>query len=307
MRIILKSFLYLFVGLVSLLFFIYLTFPYQVLKERMVNRLSQETKSLVSIRTLEPDFPFGLSLNDIRVYHPGVGEVNIKKLGANISFFSLLLGSIQAQLNVYDSSQGLIQLDATINLRSLISDPSQAMPSYVGLMAQDFEFGSLVNYIISSKAGEKDLNPMVKSALRDVKVVGKLKSNSFFHLDSNDYLKSKGSIDITLVNAGLDLLSLPFQDFKQANIKASLDKGAFDLDPTTKLVSEGLKFEASGNIKQQEDPMKSKLDLVFKVELFKALKENFGMILDIAAKKTTEGSMKIKLKGTLDKVKTDIF
>lgn len=307
MRVLGKILLYFFTGVFSFLLFLYLTFPYQVLKERIAGAISKESGSLVSIKTLDPSFPLGLSFSDVKVYKPGIEDLKIARLSAQVSFVNLLFGGLKVFVQVEDLSGGQLDIETKLRLASVISDPESIFPSSVSIQSENFDFSSIVNYIIRLQSGSKDMNPMVKSALRDVMLVGKLKSNSYFEFDQGDYLNSKGQLDLELQNSGLELLSLPFQEFTQAKIKATLDKGLFDFSPETKFVSDGLKFELSGGIKQSEDLMASKPDLLIKVELFNALKDNFGMILDMASGSSAEGSMKIKVKGSLNNPKVDIF
>lgn len=307
MRFLGKFILYLFVGILSFFFFLYLTFPYQVLKERMVNTISKETHSLVSIKKLGPSFPLGLKFEDIRVYRPGIGDVSINSLSIHVSVLSLLLGNLRLQAEGKDFSGGSLDLETHLGLSSLWSSSGKTIPSFLSLNANKFNLAPMVNYFIKLKSGEKKLNPIIKSALRDVLFVGKLSSKSSFELDEKDYLNSKGVLDLQFVDAGLELLSLPFQQFKDAQIKASLNKGSLKFAPETQLASDGLKLELSGVIKQAEMIMRSRVDLTIKIELFKELKENFAMILDLVTNKTSEGLAKIRVKGVIDAPKVDIF
>ena len=307
MRFLGKFFLYLLVAVSSFLLFLYLSFPYQILKERIVNTISKETASLVSVKSLSPSFPLGLELDDVRVYRPGAGELVISHVEAHVSLFGLLLGHLKVYLTVKDATNGALNVGTHLSLMDVISPKDMILPSYLSVEAQSFDIAPMVNYFLSLKASEKDLNPVVKSAFRDMVFVGKLKSNTSFEFDANDYLNSKGTIDISFLNAGMDLLSLPFQQFEKAHIKATLDKGSFQVDPMTSFVSDGLKLEATGSVKQAEDILKSKMDVTIKLELYKALKENFGMILSFVSPSSEEGSLKVRLKGTLGTPQTDFL
>ena len=307
MRFLGKIILYFVTALFSFLFFLYLTFPYQVLKENIAGILSKETGSLVSINTLEPSFPLGVKFTNIRVYRPGIESLTIGKLNLDVSFLSLLFGGVKADILLEDKLGGTLNIGAEISLSSLISNPEEAFPSYVSLNAENFDFSSALNFMLALQSGGDSVNPMVKSALRDIHIVGKLKSNTYFEFNEKDYLSSKGQIDIQLVNSGLELLSLPFQEFNQAAIKASLDKGSFSFSPETQFVSDGLKIEISGNVKQSEKIMNSKADIIVKIGLFNSLKENFGMILDMVTEEVSDGNMKVKVKGPISSPKVDVF
>ncbi len=307
MRFLEKFFLYLLVGVFSFLLFLYLSFPYQILKEKIVNIISRETSSLVSIKTLNPSFPLGIDVDDLRMYRPGAGELVVDHMTVHVGIFSALFGKIKVSVLLKDPSKGTLDLRVHLSLMDVISQKEMILPSYVSLEADNFDIAPMINYFLSLKASEKDLNPVMKSAFRDMNFVGKLKSNTFFEFDKSDYLDSKGTIDISFVNAGLDVLSLPFQQFQDAHILASLGKGSFTVDPKTSFISDGMKLEVTGNVKQAEDILESKLDLNIKLELYKALKDNFGMLLGFFAPGSEEGTLKVRLKGTLGSPQTDFL
>ena len=302
-----KILLYFFSGVFFFLFFLYLTFPYQILKEKIVSSVSKETKTLVSIENLGPRFPLGLTLDKIRFYKPGSGDLEIQKVDVRLGFFSLLFGGLNVSLRVEDFSGEALELDGSFRLKDFLDAQSQPVPSYLSLVSDKFDIAPFVNYYLSSKASEKGLNPVLKSALKDTLFLGKLKSNATFNFDRKDVLSSKGSLDIQFVEAGLNILSLPFQNFKKARIKTSLNKGLFEFSPDTKIISDDLTIEVSGNIKQAEKLMMSKLDVTMKVKMVDELKESFGMLLDLATGKPSEGEARVKVKGSFAKPKVDAF
>ena len=302
-----KILLYFFSGLFFFFFFLYLTFPYQILKEKIVSSISKETKTLVSIESLGPKLPLGLTMDKLRFYKPGSGDLQIQKLDVRLGFFSLLFGGLNFSVRVEDHNKEGVELNSFFPLKDIFSTESQAIPSYISLTSDKFDIAPFVNYYLSSKASDENLNPVFKSALKDTLFIGKLKSNVRFDFDGKDILLSTGSLDIEFVQAGLNILSLPFQNFKQARIKTSLSKGLFEFSPETKIISDDLNIDISGSVKQAEKLTMSKLDVSVKIKMMDELKESFGMLLDLATGKPSEGEARVKIKGTLVRPKVDAF
>jgi type II secretion system protein N len=99
-RIILQVLAYTLYGLVVCLVLVYITFPYDLLRQRVVERFSQDHVRL-AIARLRPGFPPGLSLHNVRLLanHLDLPEavMHMQRLRLQPAWLSLLSGTSQVR------------------------------------------------------------------------------------------------------------------------------------------------------------------------------------------------------------------
>lgn len=99
-RIIAQVLAYTLYGLVVCLVLVYITFPYDLLRQRVVERFSQDQVRL-AITRLRPGFPPGLSVHNVRLLanHLDLPEavMHMQKLHLQPAWLSLLSGTLQVK------------------------------------------------------------------------------------------------------------------------------------------------------------------------------------------------------------------
>lgn len=102
----LRMFGYLLVGLLSFLFFLYWTFPYDRLKDRIVTTLDQQLRGNIgiSIASLSPSIFSGLSLEGVRLIDRSAKDqkplLSIEEATVDIGILSSVLGSPKAHFSL---------------------------------------------------------------------------------------------------------------------------------------------------------------------------------------------------------------
>jgi len=98
----LKFMAYLALFVFSFLLFLYWSFPYEVLKDRLVGSLGGEYD--ISIEELSPYWFTGIDISGLILRAPGGGKsaelLNVKRITGRASFFSLLLGNPSVSFDV---------------------------------------------------------------------------------------------------------------------------------------------------------------------------------------------------------------
>src|SRR5690606_32154325 len=101
--------------LVCFVFFLFLTFPYEVLKETIAAEISSASGYNIQIGELGPRLPLGVEVGKVSVDLPdGSRGLHFNRITADLSILSLLIGSIAPELRV-TIGQG------TLNFKSDIS------------------------------------------------------------------------------------------------------------------------------------------------------------------------------------------
>jgi type II secretion system protein N len=287
---------------ISLLFFVYITFPYGVLKETLRNQISAASNFDVRINSLSPRLLIGMNAQGVDIRPKGSEAVlSFKNVSVSINPFSLLLGRIGIGLKVEEQTGGKLDIGLGLGIFSLIS--GNPLPSSINVQASSFSLDNLGKFGLTYLSDAPDTNPLVGPLLKKIGISGKLVGKVDLRLDSSDPSKSSGMTDININQAVLKLndpsLNLPDQNFSKAQLKASLDSGRFVIDPVSgfKASELDLTFKGKVDVKPQID--NSSLDLIVGVKLDNELKNQFGFIMDAVTKQTTNGEMSLQLRGPL--------
>jgi type II secretion system protein N len=295
-----NAIIYTFVGIFSFIFFLYLSFPYNILKETIALELSNALGVSVTIKDLGPRFFVGLNAEGIKFGSYSKGDVELKKVGVNISLLSLLLAKAKVNIGIQDSTGGTLDLDLGFGIFDIIS--GTVLPSSIAMTSEKFTFGNFVELGLKMQAAAPSTSPLLKPVLEKISVLGKLTSNIDMDINTSDFSRSTGSLDINLVEATIDFdpaMQIPSQRFESAVIKANMQGGNFVFDPQSRFKTKDLNIALSGKIIEKTRIEQSILDIEIKVELFKELKETFGVIFNAVAGKEIEGKLNLKIAGPL--------
>ena len=90
----------------SLLFFLYLSFPYGVMKEALSSQIQVATGITVRMESLGPAFPFGFSASDVEIYKGRSPRVKVKEITAKVSLLQLLMLRLGVSVEAEDMKGG---------------------------------------------------------------------------------------------------------------------------------------------------------------------------------------------------------
>ena len=286
----------------SFLFFLYLTFPYEVLKETIAAQVSKETGYSIQIGSMGPDLPIGVSADQVRVADPsGTSSVTLDNLTIELGLLSTLLGRVSSDVMV-TIGEGKLHVVPSWPILQLLRE--NLTPRYLEVEATAFPIDQITAFGLSAAANMPDANPMLTPIISAIGLVGKLNANINLDLDGSNPASSSGNAQIALQDAVLQLsdpsLGLPDQAFGKALIKADIVQGNLVVDKSSGFVSEELELLLDGKVALRPQISASPVDLNIVFSLNKGLKEKFGFIVDaMTGKSASDGRITMQVKGPL--------
>ena len=294
--------IYFVVALSSFILFLYLSFPYHVLKLSMLSKLSDSLSYQVRSEKLSHEFPLGLSLNKVEIENPGVSKMSFEKISVSTDFWSLFFGSLNVRLGIKDSVGGDMTLLNQFDLLKFATTGNERKmsPSVFRLRAEDFDVGQIINFFLESKSQDPKVNLLVAPFIESLSVQSKIKSEIEFKSEGDSYSSYSGTLDVDFKNSKIifdESTGLPGQLFTKAQIKANLAGGVLNVDKRSILESDQMSIGLSGSVKQNEKLERSLCNLFVKVDLKDELKDQLSFILDVISEQTTNGSLSMNIKG----------
>jgi type II secretion system protein N len=299
----LQIFLLLMLGVASFVLFLFLTFPYEVLKETIAVELSQATGFDIRIGEMSATLPLGIEAKDVKVTAPQSGaSVSLSGLNASVNPFMLLLGKLKATTEL-EAGGGNMVVALDFGLLDLIR--GDAVPRHVTFDSKAFPLDQLATFGLTVASNAPGANPMVAPLLGAIGLSAQLNAKMDFALDTKNPTQSTGSAEISLGKAILKLshpsLGLPDQAFKKATIKAKVEQGNFVLDKDSGFISDELELKTDGKITLKPVPTASVLDLKIVVKLNAGLKEKFGFLIDAFTQNAaSEGQLTMQVRGPME-------
>lgn len=291
---------YSFLALGSFFLFLYLTFPFEVVKEGVVIELSKALGMPVQMKSLRPTLPLGVKAEEVSVSIPGSKHLGFSVVEANVSLLRLFLGKLAVAVEIEDKNGG--QLVGAIHyplLQMILGEV--ALPSAVQLQAKGFAFGNLADFALGHLIQGKGVNPLLRPILVELDIDGKLDAEIDLSLDADDHRLSSGDLELSLVDLALlmggDGKLMPDQRFTKALVKGQLSAGELILDESSGFVSSDLTISLRGKLAQKEQLLNSQLDLTLGIEMGKALSERFGMILGALSQGRVSDSLNLRIFG----------
>lgn len=302
---------YFFLFIFSFVFFVYLTFPYQMLAERLAGEATKAGDYRLEITDFDISYFSKFTFSGIKIYHKqGDGSpLEIKQLQVNISMMKLLMGKVGASVDV-KIKRGNVhgEVIAGINfapkrndLPVTVEDVEISFNKFPVDPVAEFFLQSLKNSMASNQAVGLLIAPMINNLFITARLSGKLKMKP----DFREMRKSQGSFSFKFNNAEIDLgnpdLKIPKQVFSKADISGKVDKGNLKLSDSSKLVSNEINITPTGKVMLNQALERSLLDLVMQIKLSGALKNNLQILLTsiLGLTESRDGSIKLELSGTL--------
>jgi hypothetical protein len=290
-------------GVVSFIFFFYLTFPFEIVREFVEKNVYSATGLSLQIGKISGRFPVGISAKSIQVKGAGAVKAQLSKASVQVSLLPLLWGRVSVSARVEDTTSGVLYIYLGFSLLDLLQGKGDPIPSVVEIESDHFQVDQFINMMLSDLAKSPSTDYLMKPVFDMLRVKGQLKANLDLSLVASDWSKSEGTMEIELIKGELTIadasLQLPNQTFKKALIKGSLAKGQLVIDPTSGILSESVLLALQGKVQLKPNLEQSILSLELAFELKEKLKDQFAWVLDAVVKKETNGKGKVAISGTL--------
>ncbi len=310
---------YVVVGLISFLIFLYISFPFNVVREVVVSRINETLiQSKLPIRvtfgSIKPIFPLGIALENVQVRNINAPEakLNLKSAEVAPSLLSLFVGNVAVSVTIeqatgrldIDMSSGISGLSKSFNSRSFRVPPARLDVRFKGFQIQPFVAG-LLGYVRSSN------NPAVKTfeSLLQTDVSGLVNGKiNFVNPEPGDSVdKMSADVDIDIAKAFFEIkdenLAIPKQNFSEAKIQAKLRKKILNIARATKFEANDLKLGFSGDLTLSDRFDVTDIKLKMSLRLLGRFKENFDFTLPVGLgcnpSKMVEGEMDVEFSGVI--------
>lgn len=296
----LRYLIYVAVGCVSFVTFLYWSFPYGILKETIASEASKASGFAIKIDELSPSFPLGFEAEGVEIDTIVARKLKLRHVEVGVQALPLLIGQVRVHLEVADSRSGQLNTILKFGIFDLIG--GNFLPTGVFLESRKYNIAEMVNFYLGKMAGDRNTNVFLQPLLPKITVQGLLDANVEVDLDHSDFSRSVGSSDIKLVKSRLifdESLQLPEQSFDRAQIKGRFQSGQLLIDKSSVISSSDLTLALAGKLIQKPRIENSVLDVKVDLELREGLKDQLGAILDAMVNRTTQGKLKIKVYGPM--------
>ncbi len=241
---------YILAGIAMLLFFLYLRFPGEALTDYVKAAAAQDPRALISLDTIRPSFPPGLSASNVTIGDRGRPEATLHAdiLSVRPRGFSLLRGELAfliAAKGYGGEARGRVDFPRLFSLRGPLSAEATLRDVRIERCAWLQE--ALARRITGTLQGTVSLNG-TKETLKN----------------------STGNVDFTLTN-GVFPLADGFLDFKKIDFsriegKLRILNGTIKITQLT-LTGETLRASLKGNILIADEFRESRIDLSGTIEM----------------------------------------
>jgi len=289
--------------LFSLLFFLYLSFPYGVLKEAISSQIQLATGITVRMESLGPAFPFGFAANGVEIYKGRSPRVKVKEITAKVSLVQLLMLRLGVAVEAEDMKGGDLAVSIGYGLLDLVTG-NVGLPSKVSMSAKSFGLDSLASFAIQIAVDSGVGGAIAGPLLAKLGLRGNLTGKADLSLNAKSPSQSSGLVKVALTDSVLVLsdpsLNFPDQAFKTAQISANLGGGALNIDPSTRLTTADLDVGVDGKVALRSSVSSSDLSLKAFLKLQGLLGEQYGMLVDgLSNGMAKNGSLSLQITGTV--------
>lgn len=281
---------YLALGLSSFLFFLYVTFPYGVIKEVIVDKVTQAIQQSglpirLSIGTLEPYWLTGIEMENVTLTNITSQTANLRMgiVRARLRPLSLFAGKLGIGLYLTQVG-GNLEVIATVPLSTLLSQ--QPMPDAVEVELNSFAVDPFFHHALAFAAGSKDpAMVLVAPLLAKTSIGGKLSGRIDFQNDNPEHFgNAMGTFEITVADGFLHIadetLKIRRQSFETAEIDLKFEDNALQIGEQTRFAAEDIEIGLNGrlslpNLSRQSPQANFNLELTMRDKI----EESLGFIV----------------------------
>ncbi len=305
----LRAALYVSLGFCSFIFFLYLTFPYGVLKEVLVSKITESIQKAgypvrVGIGSLRPNWITGIQAENVIVSN-STDSTALLKLGivtARVNLLPLLIGQIGISAYVSQSG-GYLDADLKIPMFGAIKG---AGPKFVQVNFKSFSLDPIFNHVLAIARGSRDPAMVLVLPLLAKTVAGGSLSGRI-QLDNPEpmtFVKAVGKIDLSIANGFLHIddstLLIPKQSFTTAKVDLNFGNNSITIGNSTKFSAEDIGIGLGGKIGLPESAAaQANADLDLELTMRGNIEKSLGFIVPnmLRCKPLTNGTLKAKLSG----------
>lgn len=294
-------------GILSFFLFLYLTFPYGVLKEVLSMKITEGLQQSgfpiqVRIGSLKPHWFTGAQLGNVVVTNM-TDKSAVLKLGeatARLNVLPLLIGRISVDTRITQAG-GSLEANAVIPIGGLLKGAPNVRT--VNVEFKSFALEPLFNHMLAIPRASKDpAMVLVQPILQKTTAGGALSGLVVF--ENTD--KMHGTINLSLKNMFLlindETLKIPQQNFSVAKIDLKYQNNTLTFGEATKLEAPDIGIGLKGNITFPEMPnSQAQANLDFKLSMHGQVEKSLGMIVPnlMRCRPLTNGVLEAKLQGPL--------
>ncbi len=304
-------------GLTSFLFFLYVTFPYGVIKEVVVSSIADNLRSSgiparVSIGSMRPHWFTGVQLKNVVVTNAADSEANLRlgEVTVRLNLLPLLIGRATVTGRITQAGGAL---DLRVNMPIVGAILGHQSPSLARLDFKSFALDPIFNHVLAIARGSK--NPamvLVLPLLAKTTAGGSLTGSLVLdNPDTENFTRAKGTVDLDIKDGFLHIddttLKIPKQTFTDAKIGLKFENNAIVL-ADTKFKAEDIGVGLNGRVALPEiagNPPIAELDL--DLSMHGEVEKNLGFIIPnmMRCKPLTGGELKAKLTGPVSQMRCD--
>lgn len=305
------------VGVFSFLLFLYLSFPFNVVKEVAVSKINdtfiqQKLPIRISVASFKPKFPLGINLEDIQVSNVNDSSANVKigRATFSLNVLSVLIGKVDADVRLTQSG-GSLEMNVYDSIASIIKSsrsPSGRLPSgHVRVVFSSFEiFPFVANALAFIRSGNNPALQTIQPFLR-TEISGQVSGTAKLDLPENGESLDKATADVNLkidkayFEMKDETLAIPRQEFSAAVIKMKMANKSIEIPQDTKIVANDIGIDLSGRMSVSDNlgvnDVKLKLGLTLKGKIEENFKTLLPVILGCDLAKMVGGKMSVELSG----------
>lgn len=264
-------------GLVSFLFFLYITFPYAVLKEFIVTSISSQLSAVgmnaqVNIGSLRPSWVTGIVIENLEIMSTTDARARTKfeEVRARLKLLPFLIGNVGVTAYV-QQQKGSIDIDASLPISALLGSGAAAPVNHATIEFNEFTVDSIVNHGLAIAGGAQAMNPnwvaFLGPLLTGTSAGGRLSGTIEVDRAKGDTETVQGNASLKFKDLFLRLdegLQIAEQKFKKAEFNLSFDQTGMTLKTPTILESQEVKIDTDGRVDWKNPPTHLDLKLRFK-------------------------------------------
>jgi type II secretion system protein N len=294
----------------SFVFFLYLTFPYGVLKEVIVDRVTQEIQKSglpirLSIETLDPYWITGIQLKNLTINNVTMDSVNLKlsRVRLYVNPFALLIGRVSVSLNL-NQGDGSASVKLSIPITTLMN--GHPSPRSANIELKNFAVDPFFTHALAIVAGSKDpgmllIAPLVSKTSIGGKLTGQV---SFANPNPEHFGDATGNFEVSVGDGFLHIndqtLKIRKQSFKTASLDLKFEGNALVVGKGTRFAAEDIEFALDGKfILPDLSRQATQAELNFELTMRDKIQESLGFIVPnmLRCPALTEGVLKASLSG----------
>ena len=303
------------IGVSSFFFFLYVTFPYGVIKEVIVDRVTQDIQKSglpvrLSIGSLEPYWFTGIELENVSINNITLDSANLRlgKVRVYVNPFAIVLGRVAASIYLTQVG-GSATIDFYLPILSVIKgNPS---PSQATVELKSFSLDPFFNHALALAAGSKDPAMILIAPLVNTTSIGGNLSGTVKFTNSNTehFGNAKGNFELSIADGFLHIddqtLKIRKQSFTTANLDIRFESNALILGEQTKFAAEDIEISLNGRITLPDlSKQQAQANLNLELTMRDKIQDSLGFIVPnmLRCPPLTNGTLKANLSGPISQM-----